>query len=552
MVAVGGGPLGTEPGPVPMRRRPILQVWPTSSGLYYRTTAEDPVLDVDLDGRRVFSFGVSPEPVPPEQLSAASLPEDAVGGDVRFEPWPPVLRPRLEGTFTLRLRYSGTDAGPETTVRLGGGAGPLQLVDRYGRPLVVNKWGRLGRAFADADEGMVERMLDSMDAVRALVEDELGPVVSVTCGTLLGPVREGRILPHDDDADLAYLSRHDHPADVALESFRVGRRLSAAGYDVLRLSVGHLQVVVAHEGRPDHYVDVFPGFILGGHWMQHFMVRTPARREDLLPPSTVVVAGRPEPAPRDPEVVLRAVYGPGWRTPDPAFTFQVPESTGARFYGWFADYNVDREAWEDLVLLAPPGPHTRDLEPSGFARWVHERTPPDSGLLELGCGMGADALALAALGRTVHALDYSRYAVGTARSAMVDGLPVTFRVQNLLDVRTVVRLGAELAAAPGSWTVLGRRLLNALEDRGRDNAFRLCGMVLRPTGRAYFDVVADHGYADIPPHRHLAVGQLAAEAGRHGLVLEEVEPRLEPVRWFGSTEETIVPLHRLTFRRRPR
>ncbi|WP_346620002.1 class I SAM-dependent methyltransferase [Blastococcus montanus] len=534
--------------------RPILQLWPTPSGLFYRIDGPGAeVLDVDLDGRRVFSFRAAPAGDVPDDVPAELRYSGHGPGDLRFEPWPPALRPRLQGTFRVQLRVSGAEDGPEATVSLDGGRGPLELVDHYGRPLVVNKWGRLGQAFADAAPGMVDRMLDHMTAIRELLESELGPVVYVTCGTLLGPVREGRLLPHDDDADLAYLSRHEHPADVALESFAVGRLLSAAGYEVVRLSVGHLQVVFSHEGRPDHYVDVFPGFVLGEHWLQHFMVRTPARREDLLPPSTVEVAGRQEPAPRDQELVLRAVYGEGWRTPDPAFAFRVPESTGERFYGWFADYNVEREQWDDLVLLAPPGEFGHDREPSAFARCVHERTPADSAVLELGSGVGTDALALASLGRTVRAYDFSRYAVAEARSRLAGAdLPVTFEVQNLLDVRTVVRLGAELAAAPESWTVMGRRLLNAVEDRGRDNLFRLCWMLLRPSGRAFFDLVADHGYAGIPPYRHLAVEQVAAEAGRHRLVLEEVESRLEPLRWFGAAEEQIVPMYRLTFRRRPR
>ncbi|MGY2078086.1 MULTISPECIES: class I SAM-dependent methyltransferase [unclassified Blastococcus] len=531
-------------------------MWPTPSGLFYRTSGpadDDQVLDVDLDGRRVFSFRASPPVVAPDDVPADLRYTAFQDGALRFEPWPPALRPRLRGTFRVRVRVSGTDTGPEATVSLDGGTGPPELVDHYGRPLVVNKWGRLGQAFADAAPGMVERMLDHMTAIRELLESELGPVVYVTCGTLLGPVREGRLLPHDDDADLAYLSRYEHPADVALESFAVGRLLRAAGYEVVRLSVGHLQVVFSHEGRPDHYVDVFPGFVLGDHWMQHFMIRAEASREDLLPPSRVQVSGREEPAPRDQELALRAVYGEGWRTPDPSFTFEVPESTGARFYGWFADYNVEREAWDDLVLLAPPGALTHDPAMSGFARWVDERTPDGSALLELGAGVGTDALALAARGRTVRAIDYSRYAVSTARSRLAGtDLPVAFEVQNLLDVRTVLRLGAELAAAPQTWTVFGRRLLNALEDRGRENAFRLCGMVLRPAGRAFFDLVADHGYAGIPPYRHLTVDQVVAEADRHRLVLEEAEPRLEPLRWFGAAEEQIVPVHRLTFRRRPR
>jgi SAM-dependent methyltransferase len=307
---------------------------------------------------------------------------------------------------------------------------------------------------------------------------------------------------------------------------------------------------------PDHYVDVFSGFLMDGWWMQHFPVRVEATRDQILPPTTVVVEGRPEPATREPELTLKSLFGEGWRTPDPSFTFEIPTATGDRFYGWWADYNIEREDWEDLVLLGRPEQRDHD-HLSGFARWVHERTPATSALLELGCGPGGDAVALSDLGRAVHALDFSRHAVDLARvHAAERGSEAAFEVLNLLDTRQVITLGARLASDSRAWTVFGRRLLNALEDRGRDNVFRLCSMLLRDpddrTGGACFDVVADHGYAGLPPHRHLGIDQVVTEAAAHGLVLEEAELRLEPLRWFGAAEEQVVELNRMIFRRRPR
>ncbi|MGY1784014.1 class I SAM-dependent methyltransferase [Geodermatophilus sp. SYSU D00698] len=506
------------------------------------------VLDVHLNGRRVWSFREDPE------LTAPGPPlEVATGARPGFQPWPPALVPHLRGTFEVQLRAVGDDAAAwaPATVSLDGDPGPLRLVDRHDRPLVVNKWGRLGHALGDAGPVMVARMLDSMDAIRELLQARLGDRVYVTGGTLLGPVREdGHVLPHDDDADLAYLSRHGHPVDVALEAFELGRLLREAGHRVLRLSVGHLQVVVEHEGVPDHYVDVFTGFLLDGRWHQHFPIRCEADVKELLPPVTVLVEGRPEPAPREPERMLVELFGPGWRVPDPAYQFDIPRETSDRFYGWFADYNVEREGWEDEVLLAAGDPRP-GAAMSGLARALHQQARADAPVLDLGCGLGTDALALGAAGRTVHAVDFSRYAVDVARDALAgQDLDVTVDVLNLLDTRAVVRLGAELAAQPGAWTVLGRRLLNALEDRGRDNVFRLCGMLLRRGGTAHLDLVADHGHPGIAPHRHLHLDGVLAEAARHRLVPDEVTRCVEPVSWAGAPEERLTDIWRITLRRR--
>ena len=127
------------------------------------------------------------------------------------------------------------------------------------------------------------------------------------------------------------------------------------------------------EGVPDHYVDVFAGFILEGLWFQHFAIRTEARREDLLTTSTIIVEGRQEPAPATTDVMLVAIYGEGWRVPDPSFVFDLPAATGDRFHGWFAAYNVEREEWDDDFLLMPRDAPLPAAQISAFARTVHER-----------------------------------------------------------------------------------------------------------------------------------------------------------------------------------
>lgn len=534
---LASSPRAPAPGPF----QHVTAVRPSADGLLYLVADDEfGILDVDLDGRRVWSF----------RETGRTRPDQTA--DWRFQPWPAPLRPRLQGRFRVRLRASGADDGPAAEVSLDGSDEPLRLEDRFGRPLVVNKWGRLGLAITDAPPGFVDRLLDTTDDVRAVLEEKLGPVVYVTGGTLLGPVREhGRLLPHDDDADLAYLSGHAHPADLALEMFELSRALRAAGHTVLRLSIGHLTIVVDRDGVPDHFVDVFTGFLLDGYWYQVFPVRTPADRDELLPPSTVVVEGRKMPAPRRPEVMLEALFGSGWRVPDPAFEFDVPPSTGHRFYGWFGDWDVGRHTWEDEYLLAERADR-RGEQPSALALELHERVPAEEALLELGCSSGADALALAAAGRRVHGVDYVRHAVADAAAeAERHGLDAAFEPLNLLDTRAVVRLGARLAAEGPPWSVLGRRLLSAVPQAGRDNVFRLCGMLLRRGTAATFDLVDDA--VDLPaPYERIGPEQVAAEAARHGLHLVAQSSAVEPLAWPGRPGEEAVPVHRLTFGRRTR
>ena len=522
--------------------------------LYAVSDGDLRVLSVEFDGRRVWSFREADRALPD------GLAEPAGDGvRWRFEPWPDAMLAHLTGTATVGLAVQSRELSVPsqepvlaTEFSPDGRPGRMDLTDSHGRPLVVNKWGRLGRALADAPEGMLDRMLDSMDRVRDVLRAELGDRVFVTGGTLLGPVREaGELLPHDDDADLAYLSRASYPVDVAVEGMQLARALRSAGHDVLRLSAAHLQVLVEHDGMPDHYVDVFTGFLLDGYWYQHFALRTRAEPEAVLPPRTLEVRGRTEPAPRDPERVLVELYGENWRVPDPAYTFDIPAGTADRFYGWFADYNAEREDWD--LHVRSTGGRRPAAGPSGLAEWVQHRTPRHRAVLELGCGTGDDAWYWAAAGRDVLALDYSRVAISAARARRVEAAgTLDLRVLNLLDLRAVVRLAAELAARPGSWTVVGRQVLNALEDRGRDNVWRLCNLLLRPDGDAHFDLVEGAEHPAIPAHRRVGLEMVVAEAHRHSLELVESVPAREVVRWFGPGDERMVTLWRSTFRRRRR
>ena len=503
----------------------------------------DRVVDLLLDGRRIWSFPM-----------ADAVPEaGGAAGAVRVE-WPRVLVAYLVGVGTFTLRPVD-GAGPElaASARFGNSDEPLRFDDRYDVGLIVDKFGKIGHALADYDPGIVSRLLDNADHVRDVVTASTGLDVYVMGGTLLGPYRDGRIMPNDDDADLGYLSRYSHPVEVVREAFDVGRHLRAAGLEVVRASAGHLQVNFTHEGRPDAYVDLFTGWVDDFGWWQHtFAVRTRARRDQVVPTITIDVEGRPEPAPREPELMLEANYGPGWRVPDPSFRFDIPASTSDRFWAYFSDYGMDRPLWENHYRYdldghrAVPG-----TAPSAYARSLADRIDPGAPILELGSGRGHDALWLAGEGHRVVAVDYVRWPTKRAAAVAADqGLPASFRTLNLYDLRRGLALGAELAARGEPLVVYGRGLLGTMWDIGRPQLLRLLSMVLRSGGRAYLDVprtafAPDPGHG-IPLHRPVTADVLAAEMAPYGLVVDEAEDADEDVEhtpW--SADSVSVPTTRM-------
>lgn len=435
---------------------------------------DDQLVTVLLDGRKLWSF----------RVSAAH----ARVGDSQFSiDWPSTLAERLDGRARLGLEIDGVVVVDSWEVGFGESEAVLVIADAAtGTPLVVNKWGRLAPSFAGQDPRVIERLLDEAERLTSIVLEQAGMDLFVTGGTLLGPVRDGRVMPGDDDVDFAYVSSHDNPSDVALESFALERLLVQNRYEVIRLSAGHLQLVFPGASTvDDYYIDIFSYFVCNGWFYGTFHAREPARDVTLLPLRPLLVNGRRFLGPAKPAELLAAIYGPHWRTPDPAFTFVTPPSALRRYRGWLDDYNMDRENWEDY--------HRSEIQreqrpaPSEHAIAVEAQFDRDSTVLELGCGLGADAHYFAEHGHTVVAVDYSRPALAYAASANRGGAnnPRFARV-NLTATRDVGGLLAECARLPGPVQVYAHGLFNALSPKATDATLLLLRHVLSRAGTRAF------------------------------------------------------------------
>ena len=433
------------------------------------TSSDDVVVDVTFDGRRVWSFW---------------LQRDTEGLDgVRTVAWPQPLRRFLDGS--TRLALVDHVAGAElyaAEVTLGGGAGRIDVSDKKGRPLGLDKSNRLSRLFESRDADQVAPLMDAIDTVLQAL-DAAGIEGFLAYGTLLGAYRDGRLIGHDSDADLGYVSRHTHPVDVMLESFRLQRTLVEMGFVVTRYSGIAVKVHVPEADGTIRGLDVFGGFLRDGMLYLMGEVGAPFEPEWIFPRGTVELEGRTFAAPAQPDRLLAAMYGEGWRVPDPAYEFTTPDSTRLRLNGWFRGIRVGQGR----------GMGSRDLtpdEPSAFARWVHADAPAGTGtVVDLGCGYGTDAVWLGRQGRSTWGMDahYKSY-VRMRRLAEAEGLPVRFRWVNLAEARSVLDAAADLSRVPGPRVVTARHVLDTLDRPARDHLLRLARVLTRGGGALYCQV----------------------------------------------------------------
>lgn len=430
---------------------------------------DDQVLDVLFDGRRVWSF-------------RGTKVAERANGAWRVA-WPRDLRGFLRGAALVTVRGSEGTVLTETEVRFGDHDGRVSVVDGEGRPLVVDPGGRLVTTFDASDPEHLVPLVDAIELVlRKLID--LGLDAFPAYGTLLGAVRDGRLIGHDNDADVAYLSRHTHPVDVIRESFRVQRLLHRDGFEISRYSGGAFKVTVRGSDGTPRGLDVFSGFLYRGRLVLMGEIFAPFEESWLRPLGTVELEGRRLPAPAEPERLLATMYGPSWRVPDPTFKFETPHEVGHRLDLWFRGTRTYRNGWDRRYSTSRHrGPNRT---PHELARMLHRAEAPETTVVDVGCGRGQDAVWLARRGHRVFGLDFSGNGYAHLRDrAREEGWSVELADLNLLELRHTLAWGARLARVDGPRALLVRHLLNATTPRGRAHLWRLARMTLGDGGRLY-------------------------------------------------------------------
>ncbi|MDQ6641588.1 MAG: class I SAM-dependent methyltransferase [Actinomycetota bacterium] len=474
---------------------------------------DEVILDVTFDGRRIWSFW---------------LCRDSEGvGDNRRVAWPVSLLKFLDGVTQLGiLEHLSGRVLYDAETQFGSGTGRIAIVNEDGRPLGIDKSGRMAQTFDTRSSEHVAPLLDAVEQVLGALS-EAGVDAFPAYGTLLGAVREGRLIGHDSDADLGYVSRHEHPFEVIRESFELQRRLAAAGYAITRYSGAAFKVDVVEGDGSVRGLDVFGGFLSFGNLYLMGEVGQPFEREWITPLGTCTLEGRTLPAPADPARMLAAMYGSGWRVPDPAFRCETSRSTTRRLNGWFRGTRVFRDEWERRYSTRRNQLPARG--PSSLAEFVVAQEGVPARLVDIGAGRGGDAHWFAAQGSSVTAYDYVPTASLAVRRVVEEqGLDLTVRRFNLLEWRSTFGEGARLAHTPGPRTVLARHVADATTDFGRDSLWRFASMALRDGGRLYVEALAGDGMA--PLERAVPVTRMVDELGRHGADIVQTQDLEAPGR----------------------
>jgi SAM-dependent methyltransferase len=324
----------------------------------------------------------------------------------------------------LPIEGSGTYRVPEQD-----GTSTLRDLQRkFDQGFVFSRTGRL-QLSKRLDSVWQAAVLNLYDQVSDVVRQWHGHELFAIYGTLLGMVREGGFIGHDNDFDVAYISASHDGRAAAREVGEIAVSLIDAGFDVeCRRTALHIhdrhnprtRMDVFHLYFDDHGDLAFPYGVAGSS----VYTRTDWRglEDQRIARHTLKV-------PEQAESLVEYIYGASWRTPLPGFNWNRAR-TSWRKDGWIPHDVEDAVYWSNFYA------QNEFAEPSALCEFVLSRSDVPMTVVDIGCGDGRDSLPLARTGRQVCGVDRSQIAIRNASKRARDaglGLQTLFVTADVAD-----------------------------------------------------------------------------------------------------------------------
>jgi hypothetical protein len=334
-----------------------------------------------------------------------------------------------------------------------------KLLKRLDAGYVFNKYGNL-RLSLQANQGYQDWTLQTYEELQQHIKAAIGCDSFAIYGTMLGAVREGNFIGHDNDFDMVYVSKFSSPKQVKREFVQLCGYLLDEGY---WLHVKKTHTWVRRRGTRQKMDIFFAWFDDDGLFQlsygyhgdpvdrSAFAGKTPYRlgAHELMLPS-----GSPR--------ILEQTFGPGWRTPDQGFSHHSATRRIDKRY-FIGKTKLSKLYWRQFYR------DNNVSEGSPFAKFLAERINPESTIIEIGCGTGRDAIFFSEHGHSVYACDRAEEGIKRATmKAREEELSTTFAI---VDADKEDQLSAFLASAPrgNQLVVYMRFFLHSIPEKTQES-----------------------------------------------------------------------------------
>ncbi|WP_394128924.1 discoidin domain-containing protein [Shewanella maritima] len=207
----------------------------------------------------------------------------------------------------------------------------LKKTDRYDdalyyhdlvNQLVKDKGVALGphgftQTFDLRSDSKKQKVYSELSWLLKVLNEDFGVAAFISSGTLLGIVRDGAFIGHDDDVDICYISNAYSEQGVLEERESLVAFLVELGCRVSPSGIAHYWCTTPNGLN----LDIFTGFIEQGYCSMNPIGRRKLTTDKVLPLDKSHYQGVELYLPNDPNSLLLLNYGESWRTPDPLWTF---------------------------------------------------------------------------------------------------------------------------------------------------------------------------------------------------------------------------------------
>ena len=200
----------------------------------------------------------------------------------------------------------------------------------YGNGYIFTQHGINKNLSKQFSQDNIQNILDEINSLSNLLKEKFEVEHYIDSGTMLGAVRNGKFIEHDDDLDTAYISKENNYINIWAESLMIRNYLNTFDkYNISSRMPGlfHLKVT----GKVKFKVDIFIGWFEDIDYFKFPSKPSTLTKKDMLPLKKINLHGKSLNIPNDYEKVLEHMYGEGWRIPDPSYRCVV-NNTRSFFY----------------------------------------------------------------------------------------------------------------------------------------------------------------------------------------------------------------------------
>ena len=350
-----------------------------------------------------------------------------------------------------------------------------ELIKKINEGYVFNKYGSLKLSIKKNELWQV-LIFELFNKLKEDLKKEFNLVLLPSYGTLLGAVREGDFISHDNDFDTCYISEKNTPEELKNEFKKICEFLINNGYK-LRVKKTHAWIYAQGKETFDFKLDLyFSYFNEDDEYRVNYGHHGPPvkKSNDFFNYTEVKLSNYPISIPSNHRDILKQIYGETWETPDPGFKHQ--EDTRKRDKNYHLSYVEQIDFyWKQFYK------YKSISKCSSFSIYINNNIPQKSKIIELGCGCGEDALYFAQNGHFIHACEKvsDTFPKGKFNNIYFSNLDVS----NSLDLKNFLKKAMSIDSIKftGKFIVYIRFLINFLPEEIETEVFRILSQVI-PTG----------------------------------------------------------------------